>query len=87
MYAFIKYVKDTPFGKTPLNRVDSAAYSAFMYGFNDKLIKQELGLVSTVTKRIFDYAYYKGYIQQNIAYLDDIQSIDRLRTLAEKAFG
>lgn len=68
MYAFIKYVKDTPFGRTPLNKMDSAAYSAFMYSFNDRLIKQELGLVSTVTKRIFDYAFYKGYIQQNIAY-------------------
>jgi len=68
MYAFIKYVKDTPFGKTPLSKVDSSVYSAFMYGFTDKLIKQELGLVSTVTNRIFDYAYYKGYIQQNIAY-------------------
>ena len=68
MYAFNKYVKDTPFGKTPLKKIDSVAYSAFMYSFNDRLTKQELGLVSTVTKRIFDYAYYKGYITQNITY-------------------
>ena len=68
MYAFLKYIKDTPFGKMPLSKVDSAVYSAFMYSFNDKLIKQELGLISTVTKRIFDYAFYKGYISQNIAY-------------------
>ena len=37
MYAFIKYVKDTPFGKTPLSKVDSSVYSAFMYGFTGRL--------------------------------------------------